>query len=377
MDSRIEIEYIDTSDRRAFNRFVQVQRGLYRFDPHSVLQLIVDLRESFSDKRNPHSDHIEKQAFFAITNGAPAGRIVAYEDLRYNESKDNRIGFFGDFESIDDPYVARALFNAASAWLLQRGITAMRGPVNIAPFNDTAGLLVEGFTSPPLVGTPYNFEYYPGLFDQHGFAQTYDYYAYYSEVSNDMPEAVRSVAERTLRDPRLLVRRPDMKRFESEIERLLPLFSEMLPAEYGRSVVVGPEIKKLTGEFLSAIDPSVTYIAEYDGKPVGLSLAFVDMNRATKPARGRLFPFGILNMLIKKRTIGWCRFPVLAVSESHRNGGIAATLFYKSMSEGYKRGYRHAEISPVAASSPSMRPTFEELNLVVYKTYRLYEAPLL
>ena len=54
------------------------------------------------------------------------------------------MGLFGFFEFIDDPEVARSLFEAACDWLREKGMERAWGPFNFNS-NHEFGLLVDGF----------------------------------------------------------------------------------------------------------------------------------------------------------------------------------------------------------------------------------------
>ena len=106
------------------------------------------------------------------------------------------------------------------------------------------------------------------------------------------------------------------------------------------------------------------------------SILLVDMNRALQPANGRLFSFGTLKYLLKKRAIEWARVPALGVIETHRRKGIDAALYYKSMIEGARRGYRHAELSWVPACNDQIINLLIGLGAQTYKTYRIYQRAI-
>ena len=55
---------------------------------------------------------------------------------------------FGFFECVHDSAVAHALFDTVKAWLAERDIHLMRGPLNPS-MNYTCSLLIDGFDSPP------------------------------------------------------------------------------------------------------------------------------------------------------------------------------------------------------------------------------------
>jgi hypothetical protein len=69
------------------------------------------------------------------------------------------------------------LFQAAKDWVKAKGGTNIVGPINLTT-NDTCGLLIEGFDSPPVAMMPYNFPYYPELVTQAGFQKKVDLRAY-------------------------------------------------------------------------------------------------------------------------------------------------------------------------------------------------------
>ena len=51
---------------------------------------------------------------------------------------DEQRGFFGFFECIDDTAMSNRLFETAIDWLRERGMTAVRGPMNPSRPNSAA-----------------------------------------------------------------------------------------------------------------------------------------------------------------------------------------------------------------------------------------------
>jgi hypothetical protein len=91
----------------------------------------------------------------------------------HNEFHDDKVGFFGFFESIDDQAVADLLLTTANDWCRARGHDVMRGPASFST-NDECGLLVDGFDPPPTIMTPHNPPYYATLLERAGFAKAKD-----------------------------------------------------------------------------------------------------------------------------------------------------------------------------------------------------------
>ena len=376
MAASIEILPVDLADRRQVKRFIKFHFRIYRDDKYWVAPLTIDYLERLNPKKNPYFHHSKVQPFLAIRDGEIVGRITAHENNRHVAFHNESVGFFGYFETIDDVSVAEALFGAAGKWLSERGVERMRGPASFSVNGDPVGLLVDGFDSTPIIGTSYNPAYYERLITNAGFTTIQDFFAHYSEVRKTVSDRVERIAKRAMKDPKLVVRRPDMKNYMQEIEKLKFIYNQALSRNWGAVPMTDEEFRHFSKDLKLAVDPEVSFVAEYDGEPVGICLVFVDLNRALQAAKGRLLPFGLLKILAKKRSITWVRMPVLGVLERYRMKGIDAVFYYKSMIAAYKRGYRHGELSWILESNQMMRRILENLGMHVYKTYRVYEKPV-
>jgi hypothetical protein len=138
------------SDERRFIDFIYTH---YRDSEHWVPPLRMERRKLIDTRKNPFYRHAERELFLAERGGTVVGRIGAIVNHNHNRRHGDRVGFFGFFESVDDPQVASALLDAARGYLRGRGMDAMRGPANPS-VNDEYGLLVEGFDLPPVVMMP-------------------------------------------------------------------------------------------------------------------------------------------------------------------------------------------------------------------------------
>ena len=65
----------------------------------------------------------------------------------------DKTGFFGFFECVNEPAVARALFEKAAEVLREAGLDTLRGPYNPS-INDDCGVLLNGFEKQPVIGLP-------------------------------------------------------------------------------------------------------------------------------------------------------------------------------------------------------------------------------
>ena len=372
----VEIQPVDFADRRQIKKFIKFHYSIYKGDPNWVAPLIVDYLEKFNLKKNPYFHHSKGQLFLAYQDGRIVGRICVHENTNHVKYHSEPVGFFGFFECINSQEVADALFDAAATWLKKLGLEVMRGPASFSVNGDPIGLLVECFDKPPAVGMAYNPPYYRQLMENSGFIKAQDLYAYYFPVGEVQPSVITKIADRALKDPKLVIRNPNMKKYREEIESLKFLYNEALSNNWGAVPMTDEEFEHFTGELKLAVEPDLTFIAEYDGKPIGLSLIFYDMNRAMQSARGRLLPFGLIKILFNKRRVDWARLPVLGVREEFRSRGIDVAFYVKSMEVGFKKNYKHGELSWVLESNTMMNKILKHLDLKVYRTYRMYDRAI-
>src|SRR5438067_3446198 len=157
---QIEISRVASrSDRDAFIKFPW---RIYKNDPAWVPPLLLERKQFMDRETHPFFEHGAAEFFLARRGDEVVGRIAASDDPKYNALHVSNVGCFGMFESIDDPEVANALFEAAENWLRDRGRDEIMGPIDYST-NYVCGLLVEGFEHPPTILTSHNPPFYAGL----------------------------------------------------------------------------------------------------------------------------------------------------------------------------------------------------------------------
>ena len=172
-----EIKIIRPVSRRDKKRTLALPWKIYEDDPNWIPALVSEEKGLLGFAKEPFYERNSCQTFLAERDGETVGRIAAIYNIGHLERYHDGVGFFGFFESIDDQDVANALFDAASAWLKEKGIKTVRGPMNPS-MNHTVGLLIDGFDSPPFFMMTYNLPYYEKLVENAGFVKTQDMYSY-------------------------------------------------------------------------------------------------------------------------------------------------------------------------------------------------------
>lgn len=365
-------------DRMAFIRF---PFRLYTDDPCWVPPLLYERKAFFNPKKNPFYRHAEVELYLAERGGEVVGTISAHINYNHNAFHNEKVGFFGFFEVIEDYQVAQALLDAACEWVRARGMTAIRGPMNFST-NEECGLLVDGFDSPPVVFMTYNPRYYQGFLERYGMQKAMDLWAYRLDIETvgtdlgKLPPKLKRVVNMALERGRFTIRNANIRDFENELARLKRIYNSAWERNWGFVPMTDEEIDHLARGIKRWIDPDLIFVAEVDGEPVGVSITLPDMNQPLLHMGGKLFPFGWLKYLWYRRKMHICRVFAMGVLEAYRGQGIDAVFYYLTGKAAIPKGYTMAEMSWILETNTMMNRAVRFLGGQVYKTYRIYEKGL-
>lgn len=378
--SGVEVrEVAGGGERRAFLRFPW---SIYRTEPNWVPPLVSAVDRQLDATRHPFFEHAEARLYLAWRAGRMVGRIAAIINHLYNSYHNEKAGFWGFFESVDDVKVARALLDRACEDVRSRGMNCSSGPFNPST-NAECGLLVEGFEHPPVVLMPYNPRYYPVLVEAAGFERAKDLYAYrLTDEDVDAGLRTRQRLERIAaavrrRHPEVAVRPLDMARYEAEVVALGELFNEARRDNWGYVPTTDAELRLMAREMRAIVEPGLVLVAEVEGRPIGCVMAIPDVNPVLKKLNGRLLPFGWVRFLAGRRRVSGIRVFGAACLPEYRKLGVTPLLFERLIESGERLGYRQAELSWIAEDNvQSVRTLEAAFEPRLYKRYRVYARAL-
>jgi GNAT superfamily N-acetyltransferase len=333
-----------------------------------------------SRTKNPFFEHAEAEYFLAERGDEVVGRIAAISNRLHNEVHEDRVGFFGFFECIDDQAVADALLAAAADWCRERGHDVLRGPASFS-VNDECGLLVEGFDTPPTLMMPHNPPYYLRLGERAGFTKAKDLLVYEGggkEAYKPVPQRLTRAVELGQKRIGITIRPLNLKDFDGEVERIKVMYNLAWEKNWGFVPMTDHEIDHLAEQFRPVVIPDLVPIAEKDGRMIGFGLALPDLNTILRGNRsGRLFPV-ILKILwaLKMKKIRRSRILLLGITPEYRGRGIDAMLYHWIWTKAGERGIYWGEAGWILEDNPAMRAGAEKMTFEPYKTYRLYDRAI-
>jgi hypothetical protein len=362
------------ADRR---QFIQIQRQIYAGDPNWVPPIWRVQDELVGFRPHPFYEENSCQAFIVCRGNNVVGRVVGIVNRGHNRRYNDKVGFFGFFECLDDVEAARELFHHAGQWLRDQGMTAVRGPVNPS-LNYEVGLLVDSFDKPPTFLITYNKDYYESLLLRCGFEKVQDLFSYEAgiEMLDHLDPKLKFVIDEATRRFKVVCRPIDPKNFDADVRTFLHIYNESLQGTWGYVPLSTAEIDHQAKGLKHLIVPAMTSIAEIDGKPVGAGFGLLDFNPLIKKINGKLFPFGWLRILFQKKKLTRLRMISSNVLPEYQKWGLGLVTLARILPDAVDFGIQVGEFSWVLESNSLSRNTIERAGGIKAKTHRLYDKSL-
>jgi GNAT superfamily N-acetyltransferase len=370
----IKVERIDTQSKAEVNRFIRLQFRLYEGHPLWVPPIVMDIKTRLNREKHPFHEHSDVDFFIAERDGEDVGRIAVIENKPYNQFHRKLQAQFYFFECIEDFEVARALFERAFEWAKERGLNQVVGPKGFGPL-DGYGMLVEGYEfRPAMTMMNYNPPYYPKFAEKMGFRKEVDFVScYLNEAKFRLPERVHRIAERAAKRSGLSVKRFRNKReLFKWASRIGKTYNDTFINNWEYYPLSQREIDYVVGEILTIADPRLIKIILHDEDVVGFLFGFADVSAAIQRSKGRLFPFGIIDILIEMKRTKWAAFNGAGVLPEFQGRGGNALLYSEMEKTIHEFGFKHADLTQVAESAVQMRHDLDNLGGEAYKNHRVF-----
>jgi hypothetical protein len=367
------------ADRKTF---IRLASRLYEDDPHYVAPLEFELSARLDPTKNPSLKDSPHQLWIAYRGDAPVGRISAFVNQAHLDRHKDATGHFGFIEGEDDPAIFDALLKTASDWLRERGVHKIAGPFNFS-VNEEAGLLIDGFDTPPYVMMPHGRPYYAGHLERAGFTKAMDMYALeYYPVRDFIPERRLQFLNKVLDKPNITIRTLNTKDMLGDIRMIVDIFDDAWSHNWGFIPFSEDHIRHMADELKPIIAKHNIVLCFLDGEAVAFGLVLPNINHAIRGFNGKLLPFNWAKLLwrLKVKGIEQSRMPLMGVRRKLHKKPLGAAFAYKIIAmvneANMDKGVTHSELSWILENNESMLTMLTDLGGKIYKTYRIYEKPL-
>jgi len=367
---------IDTRYKRDVKRFLDIPFHLYRDVLQWVPPFDADAKRMLDRRKHPFYQHSTADFFIAVKADRVVGRLAVLDHCPYNEWNHSQTAFIYLFESENDREVSRGLFNAAFEWARARGLTQVYGPKGFSAL-DGMGLLVKGFEHRPALGIAYNLDYYAALWEDAGFESDGDVVSGYLGPDFVMPEKIMKwpswCQRRGLRIATYKTR-GDLKQLVAPMK---DLYNSALSGTTDNFPITDEEVNMMAQQLINFADPRLIKIVMKGDEIVGFLFGYPDPSAAIQRCKGKLFPFGWLDILIELRRTQWINLNGAGLLEKYRGSGGTALLFvemYKSVRDNQQ--YLHADVVQIGAENDKMQREIAGLGIDFYKMHRMYRKSI-
>ncbi|HTO23215.1 MAG TPA: hypothetical protein VMQ10_12125, partial [Spirochaetia bacterium] len=370
----VAIEVVEGSRSRAGKQFIQFPYRLYRGSRQWVPQFRMDVRHIL-DRRHPSFEHCEVRFLLARRGGEPVGTIGAIVNSAYNEFHHARTGHFHFFDCVDDREVSHALLGAALDWLRSKGMQKVFGPYGFGFMG--MGVLVEGFEHRAVMTMMgYNGPWYGPALEAEGFAKLRDQFSMFLEADKFvLPDKVRRVAEIALKRGSFEV--PDLRTKRDLVQR-----AQAIGKVYNDSFeshgdeyypLTEKEIQQVTRDLVTVADPTLIKLLVSKGEIAGFLFGFPDLSAALQRARGRITPWGIVDLLLEYRRTRWLVVNGAGILPRYQRLGGNALLYYMLEKIASRKRFLYVDAVQIAETTELMLADIKTLGGKVYKVHRMYE----
>ncbi|MFW6134014.1 MAG: N-acetyltransferase [Elusimicrobiota bacterium] len=373
VENKVKVKQVKS--KKEFKQFINLPEKIYKDDKNWVPKLDMEIKHLLGDK-NPFFEHAWKKLFLAYHDGKTVGRIAAIIDYNYVDFQEEKTGFFGFFDCIKDKKIAGDLFKTCEQELFKKGMKKVIGPMNPSS-NDECGILVKGFDSSPRIMMTYNKKYYIDLLESNGYHKAKDLLAFNMQVQQGPLNRLEKIVDRIKKkSPDMYSRSANLKKFDLEVKNVREVYNQAWEKNWGFVPWTENEIKDLAKQLKPLVIPELLQIGFCGEEPIGFSLALPDYNQAVKKVGRKLLPFGWLKFLYYKNKIKDLRLLAMGVKKQYQNKGIGPIMYYNSLVEAMKKGYRECEYSWILEDNIETIKIGKMMGGEIYKTYRIYEKEL-
>ena len=379
----VSVRPLSFRSKKDINAFIDVLWSVYADDPSWVPLPKMLQREALDPRKVPFLAYGEAQLFLAERDGEAVGRISAHINPRHDEYHEEKAGFFGFFDCLDDPEAAAALIAAAEEWLRDRDVDFVRGPLSFT-INDEAGCLVEGFDQPPTVMNPQGRPHFGRLIEASGYAKEKDLFGWYYPVT-DLSDRFETWHERIRSLPNIRVRSFDPKHLRRDVKLALSIYNDAWQDNWGFVPVSDEEADHFAAQLkfgpIILADPRITAIVELDGEPAAMIVAVPNFFEALRGLNGSLFPFGWARFYWRlRRGLKNGRVVLLGLKRQHMRKRALAGMNLMLLSEihlrGKEAGYDWAELGWVLEDNTLLNSSLGKTNGHIHKVYRIFRKNL-
>jgi GNAT superfamily N-acetyltransferase len=367
------VEIKEVSTHNDLRKFIQFPNALYRKNPYWIPVLTSDEWKTLDPKKNAAFESSQARYWLAYKEGKLAGRIAAILSEGHRSHWNQSYMRFGWIDFIDDIEVVAALMHAAEGWALEKGCTAVHGPVGFSDM-DHAGMLVEGFDELPTMINIYNHAYYPKHLEHLGYIKDTDWVEYELLVPATLDPKISKLAEIILKRNNLhMLKSKSKKDLLPYAPKIFGLLNEAYSKLYGFVPLNDKQIADYTKQYFGFIKPEFVPVVINDKEEVvAFGITMPSLTRALQKANGHLYPFGFIHILKALNKNDRADLYLVAVKPELQGLGLNALLINQVFETFRNAGITKVESNPELEDNTQVQAQWKHFEHRQHKRRRVY-----
>lgn len=274
---------------------------IYSNDPYWIPHVRQEVEDVFDADKNPFHKHGQVERWIIKnTSGQTVGRVAAFINDRNAHTFQQPTGGMGFFECIDDEEVAFALFDQCKAWLTERGMEAMDGPINFGERDKFWGLIIENFTLSPYANQGYNPAYYIKFFENYGFQIYFEQLIFNRSFHDPLPPIYQRRVERLYGQGDVEIRHYEKNKAREYAGYFMQIYNEAFKVLDNFKPITEEQTFTTLERIKPIINSDVLMFVFYRGQPAAFMIALPNVNEIYQKVGDNMNWWGKIKFLYYK-----------------------------------------------------------------------------
>lgn len=354
-------------------RFVQFAGNLYQNNPcwvpfpYQAEMILLD------EDKNPSFEYCEAKYFLAFKEGKVVGRVAAILNHAHIAKWGQKYMRFGWLEFIDDTGVSAALIETVQKWALEKGMTAIHGPLGFTDF-DRSGFLVEGFNEMGTMMANCSQPYYPRHLEAMGFHKDFDWLEYQIKVPEQLDQDFINRVDQILKNNHLqILKVRNKKELLPYKDQIFGLVNEVCRSKPGSVPLRNEQLQVYMNFFYPLANHKFIAVVLNDKNEVAaFSISYPSLSKALRSGGGRFYPKGYFNILKSIIVNDRAELLLHGVKEEYAGIGMAAVVMTAMLQNFQEFGIKTVESIPELENDQNVKVQWRVFDKRQHKRRRCY-----
>lgn len=360
-----------------FDAFFATPFHAYGKDTPYVSPMRSDLKKYLDAAQNPLMKAGSPLEFYVVKrDGKPVARATAHRHLQSNERYGWARTCFGFFDAADDAEAIDLLFSAIEDFAKRHSDTEIMGPFNLTAMQ-MVGLVTEGFEHAPYTDMVWSPEWLPKHLERLGYGREFPMATWQfnpQTVPDEQP--LTDKASAILGSPDWSFAPITRRDFKVRMEEGRQCLNGGFDTNPMFVPLTAEEFQFQAGEMMWVMDPNLSAILHYKGKPAGVVICIPDLNPFVKHAGARyglrMIWSWLRGLFAPKRAV----IILYSVMPEHQGKGVNAALLHRVLGALKKGGYQSCGGTWIADVNGASLAQLKRLNAQVLHRTHLFRKAL-